>query len=238
MPLAGSDRLGGWQYCGTNSVAQCPQICHCEGALRPWQSREGATSSYRASIITHKPIASVAALIERHGGWQYLRHEFYGARFPSLSFRGAKRRGTLLQPVTFSPRPTCYPTWYCEIATSAYGRLAMTSLKACTFNGAAGNMQLPKALTERRYRRNRLVRFYLWPVRTPSASPRFPRRFAPRNDKLESFTPQNAYRRYCQPAWRSRTAMQADFWPLLIWNRQLCAGSGVPLPCNAPSAVC
>ena len=113
-----------------NSVAQCPQICHCEGALRPWQSREGATSSYRASIITHKPIASVAALIERHGGWQYLRHEFYGARFPSLSFRGAKRRGNLLQPVTFSPRPTCYPTWYCEIATSACGLLAMTNLGA------------------------------------------------------------------------------------------------------------
>jgi len=73
-------------------------ICHCEGALRPWQSREGATSSYRVSIITHKPIASVAALIERHGGWQYLRHEFYGARFPSLSFRGAKRRGNLAVP--------------------------------------------------------------------------------------------------------------------------------------------
>ena len=139
--------------------------------MRPWQSREGATSSYRVSIITHKPIASVAALIERHGGWQYLRHEFYGARFPSLSFRGAKRRGNLLQPVTFSPRPTCYPTWYYEIATSAYGRLAMTSLKACTFNGAAGNMQLPKALTERRYRRNRCIPFYRHLVRTASAPP-------------------------------------------------------------------
>ena len=32
--------------------------------------------------------------------------------------------------------------------------------------------------------------------------------------------------------------MQADFLPLPLWNRQLCAGSGVPLPCNAPSAVC
>ena len=38
---------------------------------------------------------------------------------PGLSFRGAKRRGNLLQPVTFSPRPTCYPTWSCEIATGA-----------------------------------------------------------------------------------------------------------------------
>ena len=56
---------------------------------------------------------------ERHAGWHYLRHKFIGARPPSLSFRGAKRRGNLLQPVTFSPRPTCYSTWYCEIATSA-----------------------------------------------------------------------------------------------------------------------
>ena len=40
---------------------------------------------------------------------------------PSLSFRGAKRRGNLLQPVTFSPRPTCYPIWYCEIATAPLG---------------------------------------------------------------------------------------------------------------------
>ena len=62
-----------------------------------------------------------------------MRHEFYGARFPSLSFRGAKRRGNLLQPVTFSPRPTCYPTWYCEIATSAYGLLAMTSRRCVPF---------------------------------------------------------------------------------------------------------
>ena len=40
---------------------------------------------------------------------------------PDVSFRGAKRRGNLLQPVTFSPRPTCYPIWYCEIATAPLG---------------------------------------------------------------------------------------------------------------------
>ena len=67
--------------------------------------------------------------------------------------------------------------------------------------GIPGNLQLPKALTtrkghaasvrrqsrqrlrsERRYRRNRLVRFYRHLVRTGSAFPRLPRRFAPRND--------------------------------------------------------
>ena len=67
--------------------------------------------------------------------------------------------------------------------------------------GIPGNLQLPKALTtrkghaasvrrqsrqrlrsERRYRRNRLVRFYRHLVRTGSAFLRLPRRFAPRND--------------------------------------------------------
>ena len=113
--------------------------------MRPWQSREGSAVSYRLPLKWHAPIASVAALTaqplaalppygcgvpftggERHAGWHYLRHKFIGARPPSLSFRGAKRRGNLLQPVTFSPRPTCYPTWYCKIATSAVGLLAMT----------------------------------------------------------------------------------------------------------------
>ena len=64
-----------------------------------------------------------------------------------------------------------------------------------------GNLQLPMALatrkghaasvrrqsrqrlrSERRYRRNRSVRFYRHLVRTGSAFPRLPRRFAPRND--------------------------------------------------------
>ena len=64
-----------------------------------------------------------------------------------------------------------------------------------------GNLQLPMAVTprkgdaasvrrqsrqrlrsDRRYRRNRLVRFYRHLVRTGSAFPRLPRRFAPRND--------------------------------------------------------
>ena len=49
---------------------------------------------------------------------------------------------------------------------------------------------------------------------------RFPRRFAPRNDKLESFTPQNAYRRYCQPAWRSMSAAtDAIGWCVFIGGR-------------------
>ncbi|MDY5341195.1 hypothetical protein, partial [Faecousia sp.] len=65
-----------------------PKVCHCEGALRPWQSREGTASSYKVPIKTHRPIASVAALSERHAGWQYWWHEFNGAMLPDLSLRG------------------------------------------------------------------------------------------------------------------------------------------------------
>ena len=121
--------------------------------MRPWQSREGSAVSYRLPLKWHAPIASVAALTaqplaalppygcgvpftggERHAGWHYLRHKFIGARPSSLSFRGAKRRGNLLQPVTFSPRSTCYSTWYCEIAASACGLLAMTNPGASAFH--------------------------------------------------------------------------------------------------------
>ena len=46
-------------------LTSCEQQCHCEGALRPWQSREGTSSSYKVPIKTYQPIASVAALSER-----------------------------------------------------------------------------------------------------------------------------------------------------------------------------
>ena len=39
-----------------------------------------------------------------------------------------------------------------------------------------------------------------------AASPRFPRRFAPRNDKLGSIVSLNLYCNHCQPAWRSGNA--------------------------------
>ena len=43
--------------------------------------------------------------------------------------------------------------------------------KACAVDIVHGNLQLPKALTERRYRRNRLVRFCRQPVRIASGPP-------------------------------------------------------------------
>ena len=34
-----------------------------------WQSREGTADSYRPPLKCHAPIASLAALPERHAGW-------------------------------------------------------------------------------------------------------------------------------------------------------------------------
>ena len=94
------------------------------------QSREGTCSSYRLTIKTYKPIASVAALSERLAHLQVLRYKFIGARPPSLSFRGAKRRGNLAVPAgaweSYRRNRNCLP----EIATSAYGLLAMT-IRGC-----------------------------------------------------------------------------------------------------------
>ena len=49
----------------------------------------------RATEKTHKPIASVAALTERHWQLQILKQFRRPCRFPDLSLRGAKRRGNL-----------------------------------------------------------------------------------------------------------------------------------------------
>ena len=59
---------------------------------------------------------------------------------------------------------------------------------------------------ERRYRRNRSVRFYRHLVRTGSAFPRLPRRFAPRNDKSGAIL----------------------ILTVTCTNRQQCAGRGTP----------
>ena len=120
-----------------SSKRQPPPTCHCEEAQPTWQSREGTSSSYKVPIKTYQPIASVAALTaqplaalppygcgvplagsERLAGWQYSGHVFYGIRPPSLSFRGAKRRGNLKQALTISPGLSCVPGVYCEIAAA------------------------------------------------------------------------------------------------------------------------
>ena len=98
------------------------------------------------------------------------------ARTSDLSFRGAKRRGNLAGPgwITwhFRRNRNCLP----EIATAPLGPRNDTSGEC---RGApapsSGLIPLCKALNERRYRRNRSVRFYRHLVRTGSAFPRLPR---------------------------------------------------------------
>ena len=119
---------------------------------------------------------------DRLAGWQYLRYVFYGVRPPSLSFRGAKRRGNLAGPgwITgkFRQNRDCLP----EIATAPSGprndksgglaplnlcrnhcQPAWRSLSAATFFSRAAALH-----NERRYRRNWRVPFPRQPA--PSAS--------------------------------------------------------------------
>ena len=81
-----------------------PQICHCEGALRPWQSREGTDDLYRPPLKWYVPIASVAALSERHGQlqiWRHSRRMCNASKF--VIARPQRGRGNLGKAVTFSP---------------------------------------------------------------------------------------------------------------------------------------
>ena len=95
--------------CGTNSVAQGKQVCHCEGALRPWQSRSTRSDNRKAS-----------------------------GEYGSVTQRGVEDAAPY---------------------------------KACAVDIVHGNLQLPKALTERRYRRNWFLPFYRQPVRIASRPP-------------------------------------------------------------------
>ena len=139
-------------------TATAPDLSLRGGRRPTWQSREGTSSSYKVPIKTYQPIASVAALTaqplaalppygcgvplagsERLAGWQYSGHVFYGMRPPSLSFRGAKRRGNLLQQPSNSPRLSCHPTEYCEIATAPSGPRNDKSENRCGRRAASAN---------------------------------------------------------------------------------------------------
>ena len=95
--------------CGTNSVAQGKQVCHCEGALRPWQSRSTRSDNRKAS-----------------------------GEYGSVTQRGVEDAAPY---------------------------------KACAVDIVHGNLQLPKALTDRRYRRNWFLPFYRQSVRIASVMP-------------------------------------------------------------------
>ena len=127
-------------------------MCHCEGASRPWQSREGTDSSYRTSIKTHQPIASVAALSERLWQLQISAHP----RRPHTPCRGRRPR----RPVT-----RCQPV-QADDKTGMVPELSLRGGRRPTWQSREGS--------------------YVFADGFPAIRPgpaRFPRRFAPRNDK-------------------------------------------------------
>ena len=145
-----------------SSKRQPPPTCHCEEAQPTWQSREGTSSSYKVPIKTYQPIASVAALTaqplaalppygcgvplagsERLAGWQYSGHVFYGMRPPSLSFRGAKRRGNLKQALSNSPGLSCVPACTARLPRLLRS-LAMTSQGNTAVHQRPSAVELPR----------------------------------------------------------------------------------------------
>ena len=84
------------------------------------QSREGTCSLYKLLLKRCAPIASVAALSERHAGWQCCGIDSLARGSLNCHCEeAAGRRGNLGKAVTFSPKVSCYPPRFCEIATGA-----------------------------------------------------------------------------------------------------------------------
>ena len=72
--------------------------------MRPWQSREGTGDSHRPPLKWYAPIASVAALSERHGQlqiWRHSRRMCNASKF--VIARPRRGRGNLGKAVSFSP---------------------------------------------------------------------------------------------------------------------------------------
>ena len=122
----------------------------------------------------------------------------------------------------------------------------------------SGNLQLPKALRERRYRRNWFVRFYRQPVRTATACTRLPRRLRllamtnlkactldglPGNLQLPKALTERRYIFLSRSGLVQRAPLQTQlvftFLSVACTNRQCSAGRDMSLPYNArPEALC
>ena len=169
---------------------QMPPNCHCEE--RSDVAISGRHSQIvQAAVKTYRPIASVAALTERLvQGYSTAQGHWCTARHPDVSLRGAKRRGNLAVPGRIVGKlsaktqlPSRDRTPRALPRASRSGRHVglrpprNDKLGSLTHSPEIPpDLQLPKAVTDRRYRRNRFLRFYRHLVRTGSAFPRLPRR--------------------------------------------------------------
>ena len=112
------------------------------------------------------------------------------SRSPDVSLRGAKRRGNLAVPgrivgklsaKTQLPSRDCTPRALPRASRSGrhVGLWPPRNDKLGSLTHSPEippDLQLPKAVTDRRYRRNWCIPFSRWPVQIGSASPRLPRR--------------------------------------------------------------
>ena len=119
------------QHFGPNIVGHAASgkfpVVRCRGADS--RARHSTNDLYQLLLKRCAPIASVAALSERHAGQQHVAHGFCGVTPPELSLRGR------FAPVAISQYlaglwESCRRNRNClhEIATSASGLLAMTNL--------------------------------------------------------------------------------------------------------------
>ena len=107
-----------------------------------------------------------------------------------MSLRGAKRRGNLAVPgriVGKLSAKTQLPSRDCHVGLWPPRNDKLGSLTHSP--EISPDLQLPKAVTDRRYRRNWCIPFSRWPVQIGSASPRLPRaRSALAMTNLEALT--------------------------------------------------
>ena len=176
--------------------------CHCEeqsdvaiSPTRSGQCRGADSRARRRTCNLYKPPSkwqtpptchceerSDVAISQYYVGY----HESSGENvtaFPRLHPKGTSSRFALRAPRRFAPRNDNLGE--CRGAPAPlHGLIPLyKALTARKGHAASVKRQSRQRLrSDRRYRRNRLVRFYRHLARTGSAFPRLPRRFAPRND--------------------------------------------------------
>ena len=195
--------------------------CHCE------QRSDVAISGRQLQFVQgvdkmHGPIASVAALSERHAGCQYLRHGFNGMRLPGLSLRGPNGA------VAISGRQLRFRRGF-PVIHSGTARLPRRFAPRNDTSGECGGAPAPssglmtpyKALTDCRY----TPYFGAYRLTTADTSRRcFPEIAPPRALPRASRSGRHVGLR---PPRNDKSGASA------ILMRQCSAGPGCPLPYNA-----
>ena len=154
---------------GTNSAAQCPQICHCEAPKGPRQSREGSCDFAEAALLSDWALrdSHVASLLrnDNSGGIHHFNDAVY--RLLVLTRRS-------LTAATDAIGACCFngglynlrvPSRDCHVASL----LAMTNLKASCRRIIVPILAVANGAQGTPYRRQLVCAFYRCPVRAANA---------------------------------------------------------------------